>query len=158
VGLDEIQSKCDSPEKRRTFLEDMVIDSSRVPWSECELTLAFSLKDDDRDWCFGLFDGTLARLLKGDFVGGDAKALEFAQELMDALSTTSTEFDDVATSLLICNIRERAEDELYERGLETEGAFRFGDESVSPEADKKRREALFKSLCALRFVRLGLKS
>lgn len=158
-------------EDRRSFLENIVVDGTRVAWQDCELTFAYSLKQDDRDWCFGLFDATLKRLLAGDFeprrphspVGGegdehfgDAQALAFAQELTDSLSISATDFDDVATSLMIARIRENAEDEVYERGEEV--AFSFGDAKagISSEADRARREAIFKALCALRFVRLGL--
>ena len=163
VGLDDLRAKCNSAEKRREFLEGLVVDGLKVSWRECELAFAFSLKDDDRDWCFGLFDTTLAKLLKGEYdvmAGGedaDTKARAFAQELTDALSINATEFDDVATSLMILRIREAVEDQAYDAGVEL-GEFQFGDESlkISPAADRLRREALFKALCALRFVRLGL--
>lgn len=163
-------SRLRSPEERRLFLEDIVVDGRRVSWQDCELAFAYSLKQDDRDWCLGLFDTTLKRLLAGDFEPtkpsspgsngdehfGDGLALAFAQELTDSLSISATEWDDVATSLMIARIRETAEDELYARGEEI--AFTFGDASlgVSAEADCKRRDAMFKALCALRFVRLGL--
>lgn len=59
---------------------------------------------------------------------------------------------------MILRIREGVEDQAYEAGIEL-GEPQFGDESlkISPAADRLRREALFKALCALRFVRLGLK-
>ena len=160
VGLDDLKLKCDTPESRRIFLESMILDGRKIPWRDCELAFAFSLKDDDRDWCFGLFDPTLAKLLQGKFESGDDKGAEdFAQELSDSLSVSASEFDDVTTSLMIARIRESAEDDLYNQGLLEDDSFVFGDgaSNVSATADKKRREALFKALCALRFVRLGLK-
>lgn len=173
TAFSTLQEKCGTSEKRRRFLEDIVVDNVRVAWRDCELSFAFSLKADDRDWCFGLFDPTLKKLLAGSFEAsaprdpgsgarghyGDEKALQFTQEITDSLSISATDFDDVATSLMIARIRETAEDELFDRGVPgDEIDFPFGDPSagVSPRADRCRREAIFKALCALRFVRLGV--
>lgn len=158
VGLEEFKEKVSTPTQRRQFLTDIVIDNQRVPWKECELAFAYSLKDDDRDWCFGLFDVTLKKVLAGEFANAsDDQAMQFATELTDSLSISATDFDDVATSLMIVQAREAVEDELHEQGVDLDTVvFSFGDEKVSASADKKRREAVFKALCALRFVRLGV--
>lgn len=191
TGLSELQQKCNTPEKRRTLLEDIVIDNKRVSWLECEQCFAFSLKNDDRDWVLGLMDSTLKKVLTGYFhtptasTSRDALTLEFANEIKDSLAILSvgdaSNFDDISTSLMIARARERVEDDLYEQGIDVDGdkddgedkdgegdisgsvgksntLFVFGDEAmgISSDNDKARREAIFKALCALRFVRLGL--
>ena len=174
IGLSDLEQRCSTPDKRREVLEDIVIDNKRVPWDTCEQLFAFSLKGDDRDWVLGLFDSTLQKVLTGYFhkptpaKSHNRLAREFADEILDTLAVLnvdgdSSKFDDMSTSLMISRVREKAEDDLHDQGVDVENPssplFEFGDEEVdvSRESDMKRREALFKALCALRFVRLGLR-
>jgi hypothetical protein len=165
AGLGDLQNRCATSELRRRFLEDIVIDNKRVEWVACEQAFAFSLKNDDRDWVLGLMDSALAKLVAGYYskpvppMSHEALAEEFSNEIQEALEVSADDFDQVATSLMITRARETVEDELYDQGIE-DHEFVFGDDAlnISPATDKRRREVIFKALCALRFVRLGLKA
>ena len=165
AGLGELKARCATPELRRRFMEDVILDNAKVQWPLCEQAFAFSLKNDDRDWVLGLLDKTLAKVVAGYFEKPtpprtcEHLAVEFAEEIEEALKVSADEFDQTATSLMISRAREAFEDELYDQGIDL-STFEnsFGDESlgISSATDKRRREAVFKALCALRFVRLGV--
>ena len=165
AGLGELKARCSTPELRRRFMEDVVVDNNKVAWPLAEQAFAFSLKNDDRDWVLGLMDKTLAKVVAGYFQNPvpphtcEHLALEFAAEIEDALEVAADEFDQTATTLMIIRAREAFEDELYDQGIDL-STFEnsFGDErlGISAATDKRRREAAFKALCALRFVRLGV--
>ena len=153
-----------STKDRKIFIESIVLDNKRVVWDDIKRAVELSLKNGGPEWTFGFFDIFYDSLKAGNFdspVGCEF----FCTEAHDCLKSLWPEEEFETMELLISGVRQRAIEEKYENELDSDGVvilghdeFRFGDESdgVSPELDRLRREAAFKILCLVRFVRQGI--